>query len=80
MTSKKVKIDFCLPQFSATKKVTWKFYVNESTNIRYNMILSGDLLTALVLDLKFSEKDHNWRRRTKLRMICTNGGCKQLRL
>ena len=53
-TSKKVNIDFCLPEFRATKNVTWKLYVDESTNGRYNMTLGRDLLTALGLDLKFS--------------------------
>ena len=35
--------------------VTYKCHVDESTNSRYNMILGRDLLTALVLTLKFSE-------------------------
>ena len=55
MTSKKVNVDFCLPEFSATKIVTWKCHMDESTNGRYDMILGRDLLTALGLDLKFSE-------------------------
>ena len=50
-TSKKVNLDFCLPDFSATNIVTWKCYVDESTNNIYDMILGRDLLTALVLDL-----------------------------
>ena len=54
-TSKKMNIDFCLPEFSVTKIVMWKFHVNESTNSRYDMSLGRDLLTALGLDLKFSE-------------------------
>ena len=54
-TSKKVKIHICLTEFSVTKMVTWKLHVDESTNGRYNMILGIDLLTALGLDLKFSE-------------------------
>ena len=55
-TSKKVNVDFCLPEFSAKKIGTWKFHVDESTNGTYNMILGRDLRTALELDLKFSEK------------------------
>ena len=51
----KVNVDFCLPYFSATKIVTWKCHVNESTNVRYNMILGRDLITALGLNLKFSD-------------------------
>ena len=55
MTSKKLNVNLCLPGFSATKIVTWKCHVDESTNGRYDMILGRDLLTALGLDLKFSE-------------------------
>ena len=54
-TSKKANIDFYLPEFRAKKIVTWKCHVNESTNGRYDMILGRDLLTALVMDLKFSD-------------------------
>ena len=32
----------------------WKFRVDESTNGRYEMVLGRDLLTALGLDLRFS--------------------------
>ena len=35
--------------------VMWKFHVDESAEGRYNMILGRDLLTALGLDLNFSE-------------------------
>ena len=55
-TSKKVNIYFCLPDFSAIKTVTWKCHVDEPDNGRYGMILGRDLLTALGLDIKFSEK------------------------
>ena len=54
-TSKKVNIDFCLQEFRATKTMTWKFHIDESTNGRYDMTLGRDLLTALGLDLKCSE-------------------------
>ena len=54
-TSKKVNVDFFLPEFSATEIVTWKYHVDESNNGRYDIILGRDLLTALVLDLKFSD-------------------------
>ena len=54
VTSKKVNIDFFLPEFSATKVVTLKCHLDESTNGRYYMILGRYLLTALVLDIKFS--------------------------
>ena len=52
-TSKNVNVDFCLPEFSTTKTVTWKCHVDESTNVRYDMILGRDLPTALGLNLKF---------------------------
>ena len=51
----KVNIHFCPPEFSATTNVSWKSQVDNSTNIRYNMIVGRDLLTALELGLKFSE-------------------------
>ena len=54
-TSMKVNIHFCLPEFSATKNVSWKSQVDNSTNIRYNIIVGRDLLTALELYLKSSE-------------------------
>ena len=54
-TSKKVNVDFCLPEFSATKIVTWKYHVDKYTNGRYDIILGRYLLTALGLDIKFSE-------------------------
>ena len=50
-----MNVDFCLPEFSATKIVTWKYHVDKSTNGRYDMILGRYLLTALVLDIKFSD-------------------------
>ena len=54
-TSKKVNVEFCLPEFSATKIVTWKCHVYKYTNVRYNMVLGREPLTALGLDLKFSD-------------------------
>ena len=50
-----MSVDPFLPEFSATKLVTWKCHVDESTTGRYNMILGRDLLTTLGLDLKFYE-------------------------
>ena len=43
-TNKKVKLDFTLPDFNVTKIVTWNCYVNESANIRYDMIISRDII------------------------------------
>ena len=53
MTSKKANVDFCLPEFSVTKIVTWKCHVDESTNSSYNMILGRDLLATLGLAIRF---------------------------
>ena len=55
-TSQKENVEFCLPEFSAAKILSWKCHVDSSTNSRYNMILGRDLLTDLGLGLKFSEK------------------------
>ena len=55
MTSNNVNKDFCLPEFSATKIVSWECHVYNQTNIRYDMILGRNLLTALVLDIEYSE-------------------------
>ena len=54
-TNLKVKIDFTLPELSATVIMTWNFYVDDSDNSRYDMILGRDLLTALGLNLKSSD-------------------------
>ena len=54
-TSKKVNIYFCLSEFSSTKILSWKCHVDNKTNITYDMNLGRDLLTALGLDIKFSE-------------------------
>ena len=54
--SKKVNVDSCLQEFNSNKIVSWKHPVDDKTSSRHDMILSRDLLTALGLDLKFSEK------------------------
>ena len=53
-TNEMATVDFCLSELNATKIVTRKFHVKDSTEIRYNIFLGIDLITALVLDLKFS--------------------------
>ena len=50
-TSKKVNIDFCLPEFNATYILTRECHVDESTKGIYDMILGRYLLNALGLDL-----------------------------
>ena len=50
-----MNVDFFLPDFSATNIVMWKCHVDKSTNSIYDMILGRDIITALGLDIKFSE-------------------------
>ena len=56
MTSKKVNVEFCSPEFSATKIVMRTCHVDDSAKGRYNMILGRNLLTTLGLDIKFSDR------------------------
>ena len=44
ITNLNVKIDYTLPEVSATKIVTWNCHVDESTKIRHDMILGINLL------------------------------------
>ena len=53
-TNMRVKIDFTLPELSAKIIVEWNFHVNDSTKVRYDIILGRYILTALVLNLKLS--------------------------
>ena len=53
-TNMRVKIDFTLPELSATIIVAYNFHVNESTKGRYDIILGRYILTVLVLILKLS--------------------------
>ena len=53
-TSLKLKVDFCLPELSTTKIVSWEYHVDNKNSSRYDMILDRDLLIALGMDLKFS--------------------------
>ena len=55
-TDQKVKIDFTLPEFGATKIVVWYCYVDNSSKIRYNMILGRVILTELRLVSIFSDR------------------------
>ena len=43
----KVKIDSPPPELSATKIVTWNCHGDYSAKGRYDIILGGDILTAL---------------------------------
>ena len=48
----KVKIDFILPELSATKNVTRNCHVYEYANVRYDTNLGIDLLKNLGLNIK----------------------------
>ena len=54
-TNKEFKIDFTLPELSATKIVTWNCHVNVSDTGKYDMILGRDLLTVLELNINVSD-------------------------
>ena len=54
-TLKKFNGDFCVPEFSATRILTWKCHVAESAKGWYDIILDKDLLTTLGPDLIFSD-------------------------
>ena len=41
-TNEMETVYFCLPEFSATKIMTWRCHVVESTESRYNIILGRD--------------------------------------
>ena len=55
MTSKKMNVEFRMPEFGGSKIVIWKCHVSKFTNSRYAMIIGRYLLTALGLDLEFYE-------------------------
>ena len=54
-TNIKGRIYSILPELSANKILTWNCHVDDSTKGRYDMILGRYLLTALGLNLKFSD-------------------------
>ena len=51
-TNIKVKIDFTLPELSATRTLMQNFHVDDSTEGIYYVILGRDILEALGLNLK----------------------------
>ena len=55
-TNTKVKKYFTLPELITTKIVMRNCHVDDSAKGIYNMILGIDILTALVLNLKLSDK------------------------
>ena len=44
-----------MPGFKATKIVMWRYYMDESTKVKYSMILVRGILTGLILNLKNSK-------------------------
>ena len=48
-TNQKLKVNFCLPKLGATEIVTWGCHVDDSSEIRYSMIIGSYFLIALVL-------------------------------
>ena len=54
-TNVKVKTSFTLPDLSATKTVMWNCHVDDSTKVRYDMILGRYILTAFWLNLECSD-------------------------
>ena len=51
----KVRIYFNLPELSATKIMKWNCHMDDSAKVRYDTILGIYILTALGLNLKFSD-------------------------
>ena len=54
-TNLKFKIEFSLPDLSATRILTWNFHVDDSAKVRYYVVLGRDILPELVVNIKFSE-------------------------
>ena len=51
-TNHKVKVGLFSPEFIATKQLTWVCHVDNSAEIRYDMITGRYLLTALGFNFK----------------------------
>ena len=54
-TNLQFRINFTIPEVSATKIVTWNCHVHNSAKGKYVIILCGYILTAVVLNIKLSE-------------------------
>ena len=46
-TNQKVKVNFCLPEFSVTKTMMWECHVDKYTKSRHAMIFGRDILREL---------------------------------
>ena len=55
-TNLKVKIDFTLPELSATKIVAWNCHVHDSVKSVYEIVLGRHILILLGLNLKLSQR------------------------
>ena len=58
-TSKKCTVKFEMPEFNPTAEIKHKAYVALQTGA-YNLIIGGDLLHELGIDLNFSSKTMQW--------------------
>ena len=54
-TNPKVIKYFILPDFSTTRIVTWGFHVDDSTTVRYDVILVRDIFKRIIIKTKKSE-------------------------
>lgn len=70
-TSKKFKVNFCLPVFSLTKIIMWLCHVEDSSEIRYDIILVRYLITTLEINLRVSENfiEGGWKSVWKVYII-----------
>lgn len=53
-------LQFKLPELDPTSVVKWHFHVCDMSKIRYDMILGGDMLRELGIDLKYSSNQITW--------------------
>ena len=54
-TTEKVNVNFYLSWFGATKILMCKFHINDSAEVKHNMIPGRYLLASLGLDVNFSK-------------------------
>ena len=54
--TKNINVYFYPPEFSVIKIRTWKCHVEESSEIRYDMILGRDPIMELLLDIEFDKR------------------------
>lgn len=54
------EIHLSLPEFSDSKIINWKFSVEDSENIGYDMIIGRDLMMQLKINFSFENKSVSW--------------------